>query len=256
MTTARVSRIGLVCLMILFFSASFADAGDFFQRIRRLVKKRTCEPVVVGCSKPTPIVEYHDACRPFVGNVICPIKLVGVVEDVDNEGVVTCRYQVYLATDCRSNTFLVDVPCNVSPAHCNGSQCSASVRFELTPTVSSLPEVTGEQYRYSATTLDSMSLDPDGNTRFRAIDGSVVSQYQVFDGTAYYKLYKIQVSEGSGPNFDLGVGIKVGQAPDSTEFPLINNFRIVDIAMSSRIKSLYQEDNARTSIYMFLVHTY
>lgn len=64
---------------------------------------------------------------------LCPIRLLGRVEDVDGAGNLVCRYKIFVASNCVSDEYRVDLPCNVNKSDCKDGMCATPDTSNLIP---------------------------------------------------------------------------------------------------------------------------
>lgn len=172
---------------------------------------------------------------------ICPVRLIGTVDDIDGAGNRTCRYKIFVASDCAAQQYRIDLPCNVNKSDCQNGTCATAIETGITPVAppdpNAIPEIPnnpmptpqpvvdpvtipGYDKTYAASSLATGLLpSPAGSTRSIvpvARNTRTTIKYARYTRNGvdkYFKLVRLEVTEADGSKLTIGTGFEIPTIP-------------------------------------------
>ena len=240
----NASRLFVLLAFATFLLSSHAtaDAGQLLSRILK-GKQSGCRPVARirwfgRCPAPTACPPPVYFCPEPGTTPLCPVELLMMVLDVDENGTSQCVLKVYLAKYCtNSNAVTICLPCTINAQTCQGGMCGENgmgglggpfiaVDEQIGP-----PPPPGGQPIVGNPGTEGVIVDPNPqglaaglqhvqagfNRKVVAVQGTVEPErYTQFNdpsgATKYYELRRVSYMD-NGVQRQMGVGLQIDALP-------------------------------------------
>jgi hypothetical protein len=208
---------------------------------------------------------------------ICPVRLIGKVEDIDGSGTAVCRYQIFVASDCRTQQYRIDLPCYVNRSDCQNGVCSTPTVTRLIPVAppdpNTVPEIPGNPMpmpqpivdpvtipgydkAFAASTLatglaplpanSSRSFSPIAPRTQEVVKYARYSQNGV---NKFFQLFRVEVTEADGSKLTIGTGFEIPAIPD-LKTPVPTVFR----PLQNKTYQVEEYSNEGAIVWTYIVH--
>jgi hypothetical protein len=172
---------------------------------------------------------------------VCPVRLIGRVEDVDGSGNLICRYKIFIASNCATDQYKVDLPCAVNKTDCTNGSCAVPNTSELIPVsppdpnavptnvgnpmpnpmpVNDPSTIPGYANAYASSALNAgIAAVPAGSTRTIVPIGAGTTAtvkyatYQEAGVEKHFKLVRLEIAEADGSKTNVGSGFEIPAIP-------------------------------------------
>lgn len=205
---------------------------------------------------------------------ICPVRLVGRVEDVDGSGNLVCRYKIFIASNCAADQYKVDLPCSVNKVDCVSGACEMPNTSNLIPVnppdPNAVPTNAGNPMPNPMPVNDPLTIPgyakavassalnagiatvPAGSTRTIVPIGANTTATVKYatsmqaGGDKHFKLIRLEITEADGSKTTVGSGFEIpslpaGETAVPTVFRSIQNktFQVEEYSDTGNIEWTY-----------------
>lgn len=208
---------------------------------------------------------------------VCPVRLIGRVEDIDGSGNLICRYKIFIASNCGADEYRVDLQCNVNKVDCINGSCANPNVSTLIPVSPPDPKaasndindpipnpmpvndpntIPGYYRAFASSSLNGGIVPvPAGSTRtivpIGANTTATVKYAKYTEGTVdkYFKLIRLEITEADGSKKTLGSGFEIPSLP-ATETVVPTVFR----SMQAKTFQVEEYSNTGNVEWTYIVH--
>ena len=208
---------------------------------------------------------------------ICPVRLIGRVDDIDGSGTAVCRYKIFVASDCRTQQYRIDLPCTVNRSDCQNGVCSTPTATRLIPVAppdpNTVPEIPGNPMpmpqpivdpvtipgydkAFAASSLATGLLSPaPGSSRsFSPVAPNTrevvkYARYSQNGVEKFFKLVRVEVTEADGSKLTIGTGFQIPSIPNP-ETPVPTVFR----SLQNKTYQVEEYSNEGAIVWTYIVH--
>lgn len=208
---------------------------------------------------------------------VCPVRLVGRVEDVDGSGNLVCRYKIFIASNCAADQYKIDLPCSVNKVDCVSGACEMPNTSNLIPVNPPDPNavptnadnpmpnpmpandpitIPGYAKAFASSALNAgIAAVPAGSTRTIVPIGANTTatvKYATLmqaGGDKHFKLIRLEITEADGSKTTVGSGFEIPSLPaGETAVPSV--FR----SLQNKTYQVEEYSNTGTIEWTYIVH--